>query len=153
MYPQSQRETVATEPPPVSSTACRTSGTWWSRHWVRIILITCGGTVVLFFGSVAFIIFGAFSMMRSSGACQEAVARVASKPAIVQALGSPIETGWFVMGTLDPGRRAEMTIPVSGPRGRARIYVDASKTKGKWNFTTLTVKLMATGEQISLVEK
>ncbi len=92
-------------------------------------------------------------MMRSSGACQEAVARIASAPAIVQALGSPIETGWFVTGTLDPGRRAEMTIPVSGPRGRARIHVDASKTKGKWNFTTLTVKLMATGEQIPLMEK
>jgi hypothetical protein len=99
------------------------------------------------------IVVAAFAMMRSSGACQEAVAQAESTPAIVRALGLPIDAGWFVMGTLDPGRHAEITIPISGPSGSARIYAVASKVKGKWVFSRLTVKLKATGEQIFLVEE
>jgi hypothetical protein len=68
-------------------------------------------------------------------------------------LGAPLEVGWFVTGTLNPGRSAEITIPVTGPRGKARINVAASKTNGTWVFSTLTVKLTATGARISLVEK
>lgn len=99
------------------------------------------------------IVVAAFGVMRSSGACQEAVARAESWPAVVQALGTPLNVGWFVSGTLDPGRRAEITIPVSGPRGKARIEVVASKTSGDWVFSTLTVRLRSTGERISLMEQ
>lgn len=118
-----------------------------------MLLVGAFAAVVLFFGSIAAVIVGAFAMMRSSGACQVAVARAGTSPAVVQALGAPLKVGWFVTGTLDPGRRAEITIPVSGPRGKARIYVVASKATGEWVFSTLTVKLRANGERIFLVEK
>lgn len=113
----------------------------------------CCGATGLFFGCIALFFGAVFGVMRSSGACQAAVARAGSTPAIVQALGAPLKVGWFVTGTLDPGRHAEMTIPISGPRGKARIYVVASNATGEWTFSTLTVKIMATGERISLVEK
>jgi hypothetical protein len=129
------------------------AGSWWHRNWKWVVPLSCCSAVGLFVGGIALIIAAAFGTMRSSGACQEAVARAAATPAVVQALGSPIEIGWFVTGTLDPGRRAEITIPVSGSRGQARIDVVASKADGKWAFSTLTVKLRATGEQISLVEQ
>jgi hypothetical protein len=130
-----------------------TGNTWWSRNWVRVSVVGTCGAVVLFFAGIAFIVVGAFAVIRSSGACQEAVARASASPAIVQALGTPLEVGWFVTGTLDPGRSADLTIPVTGPHGRARIHVVASKATGTWVFSTLTVKLRATGAQISLVEK
>lgn len=153
MNPHLRQEAAANEQPPMSPRVGQTSGTWWSRNWIRILLVGCFGAAGLFLGGIAFIIVAAFGMMRSSGACQEAVARAGSSPAVVQALGAPLNVGWFVTGTLDPGRHAEMTIPVSGPRGKARIYVVASKATGEWVFSTLTVKLRATGERISLVEK
>jgi hypothetical protein len=115
--------------------------------------LSCCSAVGLFFGGIALIIVAAFGTIRSSGACQEAVARAAAAPAIAQALGSPIEIGWFVNGTLDPGRSAELTIPIAGPHGKARIEVVASKATGAWVFSTLTVKLRTTGKEISLVEK
>jgi hypothetical protein len=148
----SQRDAAANELPPVSAPACRSGGTWWSRNWVRVLVVGTGGAVVLFFAGIAFIVVGAFAVIRSSGACQEAMARAGASPAVLQALGAPLEVGWFVTGTLDPGRSADITIPVTGPRGTARIHVVASKATGKWVFSTLTVKLRATGGQISLVE-
>jgi hypothetical protein len=153
MNPPSQLDAAANELPPMSPGISGAGDTWWSRNWVRVLVVGSCGAVVLFFGGIVFIVVGAFGMMRSSGACQEAVARAAATPAVVQALGSPIEIGWFVTGTLDPGQSADITIPVTGPRGRARIHVVASKATGTWAFSTLTVTLRATGEQIFLVEK
>jgi Cytochrome oxidase complex assembly protein 1 len=153
MNPSSQRDAATNELPPMSPGISGAGDTWWSRNWVRVLVVGSCGAVVLFFAGIVFIVVGAFGMMRSSGACQEAVARAAATPAVVQALGSPIAIGWFVTGTLDPGRHAEMKIPISGPRGSARIDVVASKEDGTWNFSTLTVRLRATGARISLVEQ
>jgi hypothetical protein len=151
MNPPSQRDAAANELPPMSPGISGAGDTWWSRNWVCVLVVGSCGAVVLFFAGIVFIVVGAFGMMRSSGACQEAVARAAATPAVVQALGSPIEIGWFVTGTLDPGRHADMKIPISWPRGQARIRVVAAKAGGEWVFSTLTVRLSATGEQISLV--
>jgi hypothetical protein len=153
MNPHSQTHTAACESPPVSTGVSGTGNAWWSRNQFRVLVAGCCGAVVLFFGGIAFIVVAAFAMMRSSGACEEAVARSESSPAVVQALGAPLDVGWFVTGTLNPGRSAEITIPVTGPRGKARIKVVASKANGTWVFSTLTVKLTATGARISLVEK
>ena len=148
------RPEPASPQPPFSAPATGPTGqTWWSRNWVRVLVAGCCGAVGLFLGGIALIVVSAFGVIRSSGACQEAVARAAAAPAVVQALGSPLEVGWFVTGTLDPGRRAEITVPVSGPRGKARIDVVASKIGGSWTFSTLTVRLRATGRQIVLVDK
>ena len=148
------RPETAPHQPSFSAPATGPPGqTWWSRNQFRVLVAGCCGAVVLFIGGIAFIVVAAFAMMRSSGACEEAVARAESSPAVVQALGAFLEVGWFVTGTLNPGRSAEITIPVTGPRGKARINVVASKTNGTWVFSTLTVKLTATGARISLVEK
>lgn len=126
---------------------------WWHRNWKWVVPLSCCSAVGLFLGGIALIVAAAFGAMRSSGACEEAVARAESSPAVVQVLGAPLEVGWFVTGTLDPGRSAEITIPVTGPRGKARIDVVASKVTGTWAFSTLTVRLKATGERISLVKQ
>jgi hypothetical protein len=127
--------------------------TWWNRNWIRVVVAGCCGAVALFLGGIILIVVAAFAMMRSSGACEEAVSRAESSPAVVQALGTPLEVGWFVIGTLNPGESAEITIPVTGPRGKARIDVVASKATGTWVFSTLAIRLKTTGEQISLADK
>lgn len=152
MNPAPMHEASAHPLPPASPPVGRTGDTWWSRNWVRVLVLSGCGAVALFLGGIALTVVGAFAVIRSSGACQEAVARAGASPAIVQALGAPLEVGWFVTGTLDPGRSADITIPVTGPRGKARIHVVASKATGTWVFSTLTVKLRATGGQISLAD-
>jgi len=82
-------------------------------------------------GGIAFIVVAAFAMMRSSGACEEAVARAESSPAVVQALGAFLEVdGSSPVPSSGPERRNHD----SGNRtpGKARINVVASKTNGTW---------------------
>jgi len=43
--------------------------------------------------------------------------------------------------------KADLVIPIRGPKGEASIYVTASKSPGEWNFDNLVdqVKKLASG--------
>lgn len=103
------------------------------------------GCAVLLVGALAFtgaivaIVFGA---LRSSSPYREAVARARADQRVVAALGTPIEPGWFVSGHVNTeGRsgRANLAIPLSGPKQKATLDVVAYRSRGVWHFTDLTV--------------
>ena len=43
-----------------------------------------------------------------------------------------------------------MSIPISGPKGKATIYVTATKSGGEWDYSKLYVQLDQTKERIQL---
>ena len=94
--------------------------------------------------------------MKSSDAYAGALARARSSQAVANALGSPIADGFLIQGNInvsgDSGQ-AELTIPVSGPKGRGSISVEASKRLGAWHFDRMIVEVEATRQRIDLSEK
>lgn len=74
--------------------------------------------------------------------------------AVIKALGSPIKEGLFVAGNMKisvPSGKADLAIPLSGPKGKATLYVLARKSADKWNFSTLEVAISRSGERINLL--
>lgn len=114
------------------------------------------GCTGLFVACIAFALgIGAFvlSGVRHSGAYELASARVRASPAVREALGQPIEEGWWVTGSVDvtgPSGKASLSFPVSGPRGKATVYVNAIKEAGEWELRLLRVRL-ASGEKLDLL--
>lgn len=109
---------------------------------------------------VAAFFYGFFSLvsgfMKSSEPYQLALARVRASPAVVEALGTPIAEGFFVMGNLHvsgPAGQAQFEIPLRAPKGRATIYVAARKSAGVWRMELLVVQLEASRQRIDLLEK
>ena len=157
--------------PIIDSDPKQTEGSW-QRNWRWFLPLGALGAAGLaimlaFFGVIVFIVVGALATTRFSGACTAALTRAAADPAVVEALGSPIEEGWLVIGTLDPGRCAELTIPVSGPKGDATIEVKASCARcrraswpfgrerdaaNEWVLSALVVSVKATGRRITVLE-
>jgi hypothetical protein len=93
--------------------------------------------------------------MKSSDAYKSALARAKADPRVVNALGSPITDGFFVSGNTNvsgSSGSADMTIPISGPKGKGTIYFVASKFMGKWTFSKMVVEIAQTGQRIDLVE-
>ena len=45
---------------------------------------------------------------------------------------------------------ADLTIPISGPKGKGTLYVVATKSAGEWTYSKLVVKIDSTGETIDL---
>lgn len=138
-----------TAPLPAQETAAH----WRHRHprWFYSAVGTAAALVLI--GLIAILLSVITGFMKSSDAYVGAVARAKSSPAIVSALGTPITEGWFVTGTIHvsgPTGLAELAIPLSGPKGHATLYVEASKRLGEWHFDHLMARVENTRARIDL---
>jgi hypothetical protein len=127
---------------------------WWDRNWKWFVPTGCLAGLLLVAGFVAATLFFAFGMMKSSDAYRLAFAKARANPAVVRSLGEPIKGGLFVSGNIHvngPSGAADLSIPISGPKGEGTVYVKATKSMGEWTFDELAVKLDATGERIDLL--
>jgi hypothetical protein len=124
---------------------------WLGRNWKWLLLATFLLMVCFGLGIFALIM----SWMRSSDVALEAVARAQADPAVVQRLGAPIEEGWLTSGSINVGAGgsgdADLTVPISGPKGNATVYVAARRIAGVWNYSQMIAGVAGSGEKIDLL--
>ena len=128
---------------------------WWSRNWKWFVPVASVGAIGSLVLLVVLILSFVFGLMKSSGAYKDAVAKAKADSAVVEALGSPIEEGMLVSGSINTSGSsgdADLSIPISGPEGEATIFVTASKSAGQWTFSVLIVEIKGTEERIDLLE-
>ncbi len=130
------------------------SPSWWDRNWKWFVpagCLTLLGLGLAFMAGTAYFIF---AMMKSAEVYQDALRRAQSSPAVLQALGEPLEDGLYVAGNIQvngPTGSADLSFPVSGPRGRGTVYVRGAKSMGRWTLDELVVEVKASGERIDLL--
>ena len=130
---------------------------WWNRNWKWFVPIGgCGGCLffiligVISFSSIFLAIFGA---MKSSDVYKTALSRAKANPEVVAALGTPVEDGLFVSGSTNvngASGQADLSIPISGPKGKGTIYAVATKSAGEWTYSKLQVEIEKTKARIDL---
>lgn len=127
---------------------------WWERNWKWFVPIA----VVSFFALLAIFIFlimtFVFGLMKSSEPYKDAISIARSNYAVVEALGEPIEEGFFTSGNINISGSsgvADLAIPVTGPKGSAVIYLESRKSAGKWSYSTLVIEIKATRKRIDLL--
>jgi Cytochrome oxidase complex assembly protein 1 len=126
---------------------------WLGRNWKWLVPLGCLTSVVALFAFVAAIVLVVFGFMKSSDVYQHAVETSRSSQAVVEALGEPIEPGWYMTGTINvsgTSGKADISIPISGPKGTGTLYAVATKRAGAWNYEVLEVELATGGERIDL---
>jgi Cytochrome oxidase complex assembly protein 1 len=107
---------------------------------------------VIFVGSVVVIVFSA---IKSTDVYKDALARAKANAALIQAVGSPITEGFLVSGNTNvngASGEANLSIPISGPKGKATIYVAATKSLGQWNYSGLVAEIEKTHQRINLLQ-
>lgn len=133
----------------------KTEKNWFERNWKWFVPLVCLWGLAVVAGFVALILYLVFGLMKTSDAYKEAIARAKANPAVVAALGTPIEEGFLVAGSIKvsgPSGEAQLEIPVSGPRGKGTIFLEAVKSMSRWNFQKLVVEIEDTGERIDLLK-
>ena len=131
------------------------SRNWWQRNWKWFVPVGCLGALVIFAAFIMLIVTVVFGMIKSSDVYKDALATARAHPSLVKALGSPIEEGIFVMGSINmsgASGQADLAIPISGPNGKGTIYAVASRSAGQWTFSKLFVEIKTTKERIDLIE-
>lgn len=121
----------------------------------KVKLAVGGGcllAVLLVGGFIAAILFFVFTLMKSNDAYQHALDAARHNPQVVAALGEPIKDGMFVTGsTKESGGAgsAQLSATISGPKGSAKLYVEARKIAGQWHYDAMVVQLDS-GKQVDL---
>ena len=127
---------------------------WWDRNWKWFVPVGCLGLLVLIGGFIALLVYLLFGFVKSTATYKEAVAKAKANPAVMEALGSPIKEGFFILGNINisgSSGQANLSIPISGPKDKARIYAVAKKSAGKWTLSTLEVAIKASGRRIDIL--
>jgi uncharacterized membrane protein YhaH (DUF805 family) len=134
-------------PPPLPGTR---SPDWMKQNWkwfvplLCLVAVVCIGVFTVFFEN----------LMKSSDAYSGAFARAKANSAVITALGTPIKDGFFVSGSISENNswgRANLVIPITGPKGAAKVYVSASKSSDKWHFDSLVAQIDKTQAQIDIL--
>ncbi len=128
---------------------------WWKRNWNWFVPVGCFGMLVLFVSFIASVALIVFSAMKSTEVYKDALARVQAHSSVIEALGSPIKEGFLVSGNTNvngASGEANLSIPISGPNGKGTIYVAASKSLGRWNYSGLIVEIAKTHQRIDLLQ-
>ncbi len=123
---------------------------WLGRNWKWLLaaIFVCGAIFVI---GIFTLIMGA---MRGSDVAREATARAQANALLGQRLGTPISEGWLVSGSInvspDSGD-ADLSIPISGPRGKGTVYVAAQKIAGTWAYSRMLAAVEGSNEKIDLL--
>ena len=132
---------------------------WFARFWWVLILAAClfmTLSAVCVVGTGAAGVLGIFGLMKSSPPFQDSLAVVQENTSAQQLLGTPIEAGWLVGGEISETPTtgtAEISYPVSGPKGSGTVFVTAVKREGEWVITRLTLVMDETKHRLVIIGK
>ena len=123
---------------------------WLARNWGWLV----AAAFVLFLSFVAAILLFVFGLIKNSDAAKLAIKTAESNPALAEQIGQPMKIGWLVTGNIevtpDTGS-AELSIPVSGPKGSGTIYAEAHKHAGIWHLELLQFGKASSNERLNLL--
>ena len=114
----------------------------WFNNWkiaVPVLVFVSALCLGLFaFGLLSII----YSMFRASYPYKFAIQRANESAEVATKVGSPFRAGWLLSGNLNYNNadgNANLSIPISGAKGRGRILVVGKRHANRWSFETLEV--------------
>lgn len=114
----------------------------------------CGLVIAAGLAFVAFIVFVVFASFRSAEPYKDGLARARADARVQEALGTPIEPGWLLSGSINTKNRGgdcDITIPLEGARQKGSVHVVGTKADGRWSYTKMLVT-PESGPPIDLLE-
>ena len=118
----------------------------------------CGGclTLIVLLGAFAVgMMFFVFGTIKNTDVVANAIKQSQSSPQVQAALGTPIETGWWISGSVNISNgagRADISGPISGPKGDGTLILKATKSAGgSWEYSQMEVQV-TNGATINLLE-
>jgi hypothetical protein len=117
---------------------------WFERHPLWKIPFGCLGLIFLlgvFVGGLLSIVEGSF---HNSSVFQQATARARNSERVREEIGQPMKGAWLIAGSIQlngSSGNADLSIPITGPKGKGTIRAVAVKSAGVWQFDTLQVQV------------
>ena len=118
-----------------------------------MLSIGCLGTLVMIAGASLGVVAIVFSAIKRSDVYQAAIQTARSHPEVRRELGDPIETGFWVSGSVHvtgPSGHADILVPLEGSKHSGTLYGVADKSAGRWTFSLLELEVEGRPNRIDL---
>lgn len=129
---------------------------WWKRNWKWVVpvggCLTILVLVIFFIGSL---FYGITSVIEDSQPYEYALEKINQDDQLIEILGSPIEKNGMVQGTINwhnGKKRANLKIPVKGPKEKGILYINASGEGDNWTYHEIRVEINE-NDEIDLLEE
>jgi hypothetical protein len=139
---------AAAASPGLTPTAARKG--WFSRNWKWLVPVLFTVFVVFPLALLGLV----FAAMKNSDVAKESLLRAQANPLVVQKLGTPIQEGWLVSGSINVSTTsgdADLAVPISGPKGQGKVYVTAHKNAGAWEYQVMLAAIEGSDQRINLL--
>jgi hypothetical protein len=128
---------------------------WFGRNWKWFVPVS-GLGILLCCAAVtgAALVYILFSAVKTSEPYRMALEKVRASSAAQEVLGTPIRDGVFANGSIEitgNSGTAELSIPVSGPKGSGTVNLTAQENNGRWSFLLLELVMNGSGRRINLL--
>jgi|GEM_PF-2172016 len=125
-----------------------------NKVWLMGCLIT-GCVMLVIGGIISALVFVLPAIFKSNDAYRGALEIVRADTRARILFGEPIEDGWMPMGSVnvsgDTGS-ANMSVGISGPLNSGRLYIEATKSGGEWQYQVLKLRYLKDSIDIDLLE-
>jgi hypothetical protein len=125
---------------------------WWSRNWKWVVPVGCLVPMLCCLSFVGATYFGVSKLIEGSPVFATALERASGHPEVKELLGEPLIPGFGVQGNLNEsgeGGVANFSVPISGPKGKGKLFVEAQRVRGRWDFERIDVE--AGGKMIDVL--
>ena len=105
-------------------------------------------------GLVALVVLLIFSAIKNLTPYKVVLREASTDQRLVRLIGEPVHPGWWVTGSSEasgPSGSASLMFPVSGPLGKANIFVEASKAAVVWSYRVLSAESENTDWRLNLL--
>ena len=97
---------------------------------------------------------GLMAALKSSEPYTVGLERAKKNEEVKEALGEPIDASYIVQGSINLKNNdgdADLTFPISGPKGAGQVHVQGTKTNGAWSYQEISVTIENGSKKIDLL--
>lgn len=124
---------------------------WFRRNWLWAVPVGgCLTLILLLVFGVGAAIFGVTKALSGSQPYKDAIYKASQNSEIIELLGEPIESDGMMNGSIsveNDNGTANISVPIKGPKNKAKVFVVGEKVDGQWYYSEMYVK-HAIGENI-----
>lgn len=126
------------------------------KKWTPLKIIGCSCAGLFFLGvlGIGSLVFGVFSLLKSSEPYKKSLDLVKNHPEVIELIGTPIEEGLMISGSInttnDKGN-ADISYPVKGPKGEGTVYAIAERNQKKWTLQEVTFYHEVSDQRIQIL--
>lgn len=128
---------------------------WFAKNWGWVLGGGCLTIIIIAAIAIGGLIYKVSNSIKESEPYSNAFSLAEENTSVIKYLGEPLETdgiGNTSYKYSNGDTSASLTIPISGPKGKGKIFVNGNKIDDEWQYDELYVLIKNTETKIDLLD-